>query len=136
MELFQTPQQTPGEFFDRLTIVMRKARYLPDEKDRLSYRLKHNQMVDAIPDSLPTEVCRKILELVEVNSEIWWLEADIRKGKEGQLGEAEVGRRAIAIREINGRRIQLVNEINELYGIQEKEVKADHVSQEDNEDQS
>ena len=127
---FDTPRQTPGEFFDRFTIVMRKARYLPKKEDREVYQRKSREMLQVIPSVITSEVARFVLELTEVNAEIWHLEADIRKGKEGKLGEAEVGRRAIVIREVNARRIALVNEINALYGIYDKEVKADHVSEE------
>ena len=46
-----------------------------------------------------------------VNARIWHLESDIRKGKEGELGLEEVGRRAIAIREHNAERTALKNEL-------------------------
>ena len=44
------------------------------------------------------------------------MESDIRKGKEGELGLEEVGRRAIAIRDINGLRIMIKNEIAKYFG--------------------
>ena len=49
--------------------------------------------------------------LIVTNSRIWHLESDIRKGKDGELGLEEVGRRAIAIREHNAERIALKNEL-------------------------
>ena len=69
-----------------------------------------------------------IEELYKINSQIWDLESDIRKGKEGELGLEEVGRRAIAIRGINGKRVKLKNLIAEETGIGFKDVKMNHAS--------
>jgi hypothetical protein len=57
-----------------------------------------------------------INDLKKTNGQIWDLESDIRKGKEGELGLEEVGRRAIAIRDINGLRIMIKNEIAKHFG--------------------
>lgn len=67
-------------------------------------------------------------DLYEFNSKIWDLESDIRSGKEGELGLEEVGRRAIAIREINKKRISVKNEISEKTGSGFKDVKMNHAS--------
>lgn len=50
-------------------------------------------------------------QLYEINGKIWDLESDIRKGKEGELGLEEVGRRAIEIRNLNNVRIAIKNEV-------------------------
>ena len=71
-----------------------------------------------------------IEELLRINAEIWDLEADIRRGKEGELGLEEVGRRAIAIRHVNRRRIALKNLIAQTTGSGFIDRKLDHVSQE------
>lgn len=67
-------------------------------------------------------------QLREINGRIWDLESDIRKGKEGELGLEEVGRRAIAIRNINAERIALKNTIANLHEEYE-EKKYDHASE-------
>ena len=51
-----------------------------------------------------------LIRLLEVNNQIWQLESDIRKGKEGQLSIEEVGRRALMIRDLNKVRVQLKGE--------------------------
>lgn len=71
-----------------------------------------------------------ISELYKINSEIWDLEADIRKGKEGELGLEEVGRRAIMIRDKNKLRVGIKNKIVEETGIGFKDVKMAHASSE------
>ena len=68
-------------------------------------------------------------ELYEINRKIWDLEADIRKGKENLLGLEEVGRRAIAIRELNKKRIAIKNQIVEETGSGFKDVKMNHASE-------
>lgn len=68
-------------------------------------------------------------ELYEINGTIWDLESDIRRGKEKELGLEEVGRRAIAIRELNKKRVSVKNKIVEETGIGFKDVKMNHASE-------
>ena len=66
--------------------------------------------------------------LYAINSEIWDLEADIRKGREDELGIEEVGRRAIQIRNKNRIRISIKNEIVDDFGEGFKDIKINHGS--------
>ena len=68
-------------------------------------------------------------ELYMINAKIWDLEYDIRKGKEGELGLEEVGKRAILIRNLNRERVALKNKIIEETGIGFKDIKINHVSE-------
>jgi len=68
-------------------------------------------------------------ELYNFNGQIWDLESDIRKGKEGELGLEEVGRRAILIRGINNKRVAVKNKIVEESGHGFKDVKMNHASE-------
>ena len=65
--------------------------------------------------------------LVLFNSLIWSLESDIRLGKEGILGHAEVGRRALVIRDHNAKRVKvkqaIATEVDEIV-----ERKVNHAS--------
>jgi hypothetical protein len=69
-----------------------------------------------------------INELYIINGQIWDLESDIRKGKEGELGLEEVGRRAIAIRELNNKRIFIKNLVAERFA-EFGEKKYNHASE-------
>lgn len=69
-----------------------------------------------------------IARLYEVNGQIWDLESDIRKGKEAELGLEEVGRRALAIRNINRQRIFIKDEIAQAFG-EYGEKKYNHASE-------
>ncbi len=68
-------------------------------------------------------------ELYDLNGQIWDIESDIRRGKEGELGLEEVGRRAIAIRKINSKRVAIKNKIVEESGHGFKDVKMNHASE-------
>lgn len=67
--------------------------------------------------------------LLQANGDIWTLESDIRKGKEGELGLEEVGRRALAIRDLNAGRIKIKNELNERFNEGFEEFKVNHASE-------
>jgi len=76
-----------------------------------------------------------LAELIEklfiVSNRIWLLESDIRQGKEKELGLEEVGRRALAIRDLNKQRIAYKNAINESFDKKNalKEIKVNHRSE-------
>jgi len=67
-----------------------------------------------------------VRDLKEINGQIWDLESDIRKGKEGELGLEEVGRRAIMIRGKNKIRVGIKNAITESTGLGFRDVKMNH----------
>ena len=110
-----------GEIADRYSIVLLKSERTNldvfDELDNLKISLERVEKVDIY-----------VKELYAVNGQIWDLESKIRKGKEGELGLEEVGRRAIAIRELNGKRVGIKNKINEVYKSGFQETKIDHAS--------
>jgi hypothetical protein len=81
------------------------------------YKIINSQVIETYID-----------KLISINGEIWDLESDIRKGKEGELGLEEVGRRAIRIREFNKIRVGYKNIIVETFGEGYKDVKMNHAS--------
>lgn len=70
-----------------------------------------------------------LAKLYETNAKMWDLEHDIRKGKEGELGLEEVGRRALAIRDLNKQRVSIKNAITDVTGSGFKDIKMNHASQ-------
>lgn len=113
---------TFGEMADRYSITQLKCKYIGDhfipEKEALLLELVNY-----------VGWCDWVQALGVINENIWQLESDIRKGKEGILGLEEVGRRAIAIRGWNNQRVALKNQANKHYGEGFVEIKADHASQ-------
>ncbi|MHA1690354.1 MAG: hypothetical protein ACTSU7_01825 [Candidatus Heimdallarchaeaceae archaeon] len=121
---FESDMLTPGEFFDRLTIIVRKSKFISEYINKVK---KYEQILDK--NDMNGSLIIKLMKLMMINTDIWNQESDIRKGKEGELGIKEVGERSLAIRDENSKRIKLVNEINEMFGIKEKESKFNHASQ-------
>lgn len=122
-----------SEVLDRLSILKLKASRIKDLNDKkefilyskkLGFYVKHNGYKQK-----PEIINMFIKKLYEVNGKIWDLEADIRKGKEGELGLEEVGRRAIEIRNLNKERISIKNDIMKRTGNGIKDVKMNHASE-------
>jgi hypothetical protein len=68
--------------------------------------------------------------LYDINGKIWDLEADIRMGRDGELGFEEIGRRAIKIRDLNKNRIAIKNLIVSGYNEGFMDIKINHASDE------
>jgi hypothetical protein len=71
----------------------------------------------------------EIDELHNIHNQIWNLEAQLKCGKESELPLEEIGRRAIAIRDLNNKRIQLKNSAAEKLGCVVREFKHNHLSE-------
>jgi hypothetical protein len=131
-------QVTPGDIADRYSILQLKATRLAPSKEveaeLRAYETAAKEIGLASGDVWP---------IMTANSQIWFLEADIRSGKEGQLPisqtvlnmpptemrlMAEIGLRALQIRAINGIRVDEKNKINEKFGHVFREVKGEHAS--------
>lgn len=119
-----TIQMAPGEMFDKFTIMVRKVymgmdAYIPQIKE-------YQKMFEE--NKLPAEILLLVCKLQMINTDIWNLESEVRKGKEGRLGFEEVGRRALEIRNMNGERVKIINEMNIIFGDSRRELKNDHAS--------
>ncbi|MBS3150041.1 hypothetical protein J4455_05135 [Candidatus Woesearchaeota archaeon] len=116
-----------SDIIDRLSILKLKIERLGDEslkKEYDSYTFALNEYQKSGVEIKPNWFS----DLYSVNKGIWDLEFDIRSGKEGKLGLEEVGRRAIAIRELNKQRVNIKNHIAETTGLGFKDIKVDHAS--------
>jgi len=115
---FVTKGMTPGEFFDRFTILLQKSFFSDDYKKRVE---EYVAILDK--NGFDGKFLRIICELQIININIWHLESDIRKSREGELGLLEVGRRALRIRDYNRERTERSNIINRLMGEKEQDEK-------------
>ena len=116
------------EILDRMTIVKLKIERIGEPHLKKEYE-EYEKAIQEFKDK-GIEIKKEwFQELYEHNRKIWDLEADIRKGKEEELGLEEVGRRAIKIREANKKRISVKNKIIEQTGLGFKDVKVNHISE-------
>jgi hypothetical protein len=70
--------------------------------------------------------------MTAIHNAIWELEWQLKSGVEEQLPLDEIGRRAIRIRDYNNKRITFKNSIASLLGHPVKEVKHNHLSDNNN----
>ncbi len=107
-------KMTVGDIFDKWSILRMKARVLDNIGDEYIEIKKEIERYD-------TGIFDSMADLIEANSKIWILEADIRNGKDMPL--EEVGKRALQIRDINKMRIEAKNKINKIFGdYQERKI--------------
>ena len=117
-----------SEVLDRLSIVQLKIERIGESH----LLLEREALEKAVQDFNKKGVNISeswLQQLIAINSQIWDLEADIRKGKEDELGLEEVGRRAILIRNKNKQRVAIKNKIIEKTGLGFKDVKMAHASE-------
>ena len=121
---------TPGELLDRLSIVRLKAERIGEKSAQYELIELENAFLDTQEQFSTLSVhCEDMLELLKtVNGFIWDLEADIRRGKEQQLGLEEVGRRALMIRDLNSIRVWIKNLMARATGVGQPDIKKDHAS--------
>lgn len=119
-----------SDIMDRMSILqLKEERLALILIEAADYRAFYQRYTEGVDVGVQGKLDALLTSLYVINGKIWDLEAAIRQGKEGILGLEEVGRRALAIRDFNGERIRLKNEITELVGEKYKEIKIDHASQ-------
>ena len=76
--------------------------------------------------------CAELTEVIErmtdIHHAIWDLEWQLKSGVEQMLSLQEIGRRAIAIRDFNNKRIAYKNSVAHIVGHPVTEIKQDHLA--------
>lgn len=128
-------QMKKSEIFDRWTILLQKARFNDLAKQELEtiFDPEIRHIIDGICNTDIVPLLKSILKLQESNAKIWILEASIRKefandpSSKKDLTMAEVGERALSIRDHNTIRIQAKKEIDSFFG-EISDEKVNHAS--------
>jgi len=112
------------ELIDRLCIArVKHARTQGANQIELDwYEDKYRQL----PQS--PELDADIKAMTDIHHAIWDLEWQLKSGVEQMLSLQEIGRRAIAIRDFNNKRIAYKNSIASILGHPVKEIKQDHLA--------
>lgn len=77
-----------------------------------------------------SQISHEMQQLEHIHQTIWDLESQLKSDKEHELGLEEIGRRAIAIRDWNKKRIAMKNAMADKLGQSDlHEIKQDHLSQ-------
>jgi hypothetical protein len=118
------------ELCDRLTIAKLKLQRLPAEELNKTLLRKQIAYYETGIDYTDPKICDLIAALLDINGQMWDAEHDIRKGLDDILGLAEIGKRAIKIRNLNCIRVAIKNKITMLAEQPEfSDCKMNHISQ-------
>jgi hypothetical protein len=118
------------ELIDRLCIARVKyQRTTGGNQAELDwYEARYQELLALLTESQQQTLAYNIAEITRIHNQIWDLEWQLKSGVEHLLSMAEIGQRAIAIRDWNNRRITYKNSIAELFGLELREIKTDHLS--------
>ena len=118
------------ELIDRLCIARVKyQRTTGGNQAELDwYEARYQELLARLTESQQQTLDHNIAEITRIHNQIWDLEWQLKSGVEHLLALDEIGRRAIAIRDWNNRRITYKNSIAELFGLELREIKTDHLS--------
>jgi len=111
------------EIVDRLAIAEVKFQRTGANAEELAWYKNQAQHLDI------QEIANEYESLKHIHNKIWELESELKTGRESDLDLEEIGRRAIAVRDHNNKRIALKNAMAEKLGCKVKEIKQDHLSE-------
>lgn len=109
------------ELYDRLAIAEVKWEKTQANQEELAWYQQHC--------SVSSDIRELYEDLKNIHRQIWALESELKSGREQELALEEIGRRAIAIRDLNNNRINLKNTIAERLNDPVREIKQDHLSE-------
>ena len=112
------------ELIDRLCIArVKHARTNGANQVELDW---YEDKFQQLPQS--PELYEAIQAMTDIHHAIWDLEWQLKSGVEQMLSLQEIGRRAIAIRDFNNRRIAYKNSVARILGHPVIEIKQDHLA--------
>jgi hypothetical protein len=92
------------------------------------YQERYQQLIGTLDADQRAILDHNIAEITVIHNRIWDLEWQLKSGVEHLLPLDEIGRRAIAIRDWNNKRITYKNSIAALFILEMREIKTDHLS--------
>ena len=111
------------ELVDRLAIAEVKFKRTKANEQELLWYMNQSLRINL------TQIVNEYEDLKRIHDEIWELEAELKTGREAELSLEEIGRRAIAIRDHNNKRVKLKNTMAEKLNCSVREIKKDHLSE-------
>jgi uncharacterized protein YxjI len=118
------------ELIDRLCIARIKyERTSGVNQDELDwYEERYRELITRLTVHQAQQLEYNIQEITKIHNQIWNLEWQLKSGVEHMLTMAEIGERAVAIRNWNNKRITYKNSIAALFDLKLREIKTDHLS--------
>ena len=112
------------ELIDRLCIA--RVKHARTQGANQVERDWYEHKLAQLPQS--AELDEAIQAMTDIHHAIWDLEWQLKSGVEQMLSLQEIGRRAIAIRDHNNKRIAYKNSVASILGHPVKEIKHDHLA--------
>jgi len=133
-----------SEFLDRFSIIILKHHHMPKEVQE-EFEALYGEYDKLCAEHFEWDLPKWLQALIDVNCTIWNLESDLRQGQlqqydvttlkelpqEELLQLAAVGHAAVSIRNTNRKRTSLRAALVKVTGMGWKDVKVNHVSQEE-----
>ncbi len=115
------------EVADRYTIAKLKLERLDSNEIDLEEMKRQIEYYKEGLDLNNPSLLKLVEDLYLINGKMWDAEYEIRKGQEEDLGNAEIGKRALIIRDLNRERMKIKNDIIDLTGDGFKDCKMNYV---------
>ena len=115
------------EVADRYTIAKLKSERLGADEIDIEDMKRQIQYYEEGLDLKDARLAKHVKDLYQINGRMWDAEHEIRKGQDENLGNAEIGKRALIIRDLNRERMKIKNQIIELTGDGFKDCKMNYV---------
>lgn len=112
------------ELIDRLCIA--RVKYVRTQGANQVELAWYENKFRQLPQSQTLD--QAIADITDIHHAIWDLEWQLKSGVEQMLSLQEIGRRAIAIRDFNNRRIALKNTVAKILQHPVMEIKQDHLA--------
>jgi hypothetical protein len=118
------------ELIDRLCIarIKHERTSAANQAELDWYEARYQELVSRLTADQVQQLEDNIREITHIHNQIWNLEWQLKSGVEHMLTMAEIGERAVAIRDWNNRRISYKNSIAALFDLKMREIKTDHLS--------
>ena len=111
------------EVVDRYAIAVVKSKKTNGaNKEELEFYLDQMRQANINPNHT------LVAELILHHEYVWNLEDDFKKSRVDNLPLEEIGRRALHIRDVGFKRVELKNALAELVGDPVREIKQDHIT--------
>jgi len=121
-------QRDAGDIIDRWAIAKLKAERIGAEESKHEYLWFCEGMKELMEKYPAVDWEGYSQSILRIHAEIWDLEGAVRQGKlDNDI--AEVGRRAILIRDWNKKRVSIKNKINATVGEGFQDIKQNHASE-------
>lgn len=112
------------EIVDRYTIALVKF-----EKTNGANREELDFYLSQIEELDVEKIDDQLRELTNVHKQIWAMEDDFKKCRDENYSLEEIGRRSLAIRDLNNQRVALKNSMAAAVNDSVREIKQNHISQ-------